>query len=100
MTLFTTENGACHLTVVIAEQPDMDGMAGHTASRVKVTVQPGTPARVETAEGKALVFICEPGANSMKVELPPDFKFSPKVSATISRTVGKRARRRYQRRRS
>jgi len=78
MTLFTTENGACHLTVVIAEQPDMDGMAGHTASRVKVTVQPGTPARVETAEGKALVFICEPGANSMKVELPPDFKFSPK----------------------
>ena len=25
MTLFTPENGACHLTVVIAEQPDMTG---------------------------------------------------------------------------
>lgn len=78
MTLFTPENGACHLTVVIAEQPDMDGMAGHTASRMKVVVQPGTPARVETAEGKALVFNCAPDAKTMKVEVPADFKYQPK----------------------
>jgi hypothetical protein len=48
--------------------------AAPAISTIVAAVQPGTPARVETAEGKGLVFSCEPGAQKMSVELPPDFK--------------------------
>jgi ABC-type sugar transport system substrate-binding protein len=78
ITLFTPDNGACALTVTIAENPDQEGMASATASRVKMAVVPGRPARVETAEGQALVFACNPDAQSMKLDMPPDFKYTPK----------------------
>lgn len=78
ITLFTADKGFCNLTVTIAEQPNQEGMALGTASRVKMAVMPGKPARVETAEGQALVFACNPDGQSMNLDMPPDFKYQPK----------------------
>ena len=78
ITLFKPAEGACDLTVTIAENPDQEGMAGATASRVKMSVVPGKPARVETAEGQALVFSCNKDALSMDLNMPADFKYTPK----------------------
>lgn len=78
ITVFTPDNGACSLTVTIAENPDMEGMAQGTASRIKMAVMPGRPARVETAEGNALVFACNPDATTMKLDMPENFKYTPK----------------------
>ncbi len=78
ITLFTPDNGACNLTVTIAENPDQQGMASMTASRVKMSVVPGKPARVETAEGQALVFACNADAQTMDLNMPADFKYTPK----------------------
>lgn len=78
MTLFKPDNGACDLTVTISENPDQTGMAASTASRVKMAVVPGRPARVETAEGQSLVFSCNPDVQSMVLDMPADFKYVPK----------------------
>lgn len=78
VTLFEQGQGACNLTVTIAEQPDQTGMAAATASRIKMAVVPDKPARVETAEGQALVFACSADAKTMKLDMPKDFKYQPK----------------------
>ena len=78
ITLFTPDKGACNLTVTIAENPDQEGMASATASRVKMAVVPGKPARVETAEGQALVFDCQSDGQTMKLDMPENFKYTPK----------------------
>jgi hypothetical protein len=43
-----------------------------------MSVVPGKPARVETAEGQALVFACNADAQTMDLNMPADFKYTPK----------------------
>lgn len=78
VTLFTADQGFCNLTVTLAENADMTSMSPGSASRIQMAVIPGKPARVETAEGQALVFACNADGQSMNLDMPPDFKFVPK----------------------
>lgn len=78
ITLFVPEDGACKLTVAIGEKPDQEGMNPAGTSRVIMSVVPGKPARIETSEGQALVFACSPDLQSMRLDMPPDFKYTPK----------------------
>lgn len=78
ITHFLPGDGACKLTVAIGENPDMQGMNPAGTSRVIMSVVPGKPAKVETSEGQSLVFSCSPDLQSMKLEMPPDFKYTPK----------------------
>lgn len=78
ITLFTPDKGVCNLIVTIAENPDQEGMALNSASRISMAVAADRPARVETAEGQALVFACSADGQTMKLDMPEDFKYTPK----------------------
>lgn len=78
VTLFTPGKGVCNLTITIAENPDMDGMAQSSASRVKMAVMPGNPASLDTAEGHSLVFACNADGQTMNLDMPENFKYQPK----------------------
>ncbi len=78
VTLFTPTSGGCDLTVALADKLDQEGMAQTSSSRIKMTVVAGKPARIETADGHALVFDCAADGQSMKLDMPEDFKFTSK----------------------
>lgn len=78
VTTFLSEGGACQLTVAIGDNPGMDGMNPTTSTRFTAAVMPGRPANLETTDGHSLKFTCGPGAQEMKLEMPPGFKLQSK----------------------
>jgi hypothetical protein len=61
---FQPANGACRLTVMIADQEIEKGRA---PTRVQMTVEPGRAAFVDDADGKSSRFTCLYGAEAMNV---------------------------------
>ncbi len=62
---FQPVNGACRLTIMIADQ-EME-IKGGVPTRVQMTVEPGRAAFVDDADGKSSRFTCLYGAEAMNV---------------------------------
>ncbi len=62
---FQPANGACRLTMMIADR-DMETKGG-APTRVQLTVEPGRAAYVDDADGKSSRFTCLYGAEAMNV---------------------------------
>ena len=67
---FTAEDGRCNLTVVVGEKFDenVGSGSGSVGARVRVAIDQGKSAVVETAEGKSLQFSCASDASAMSVK--------------------------------
>lgn len=63
---YLAEGGICNLTVLIADSNELDVVKG-AATRVTMPVIPKQIARIDTAEGKTLAFLCAPSARNMTV---------------------------------
>jgi hypothetical protein len=61
---FLSDNGACKLTLTLAEVVQDDEVNGLTAARMTVAVEVGKVAHFDT-EGKSLEFKCQAGARAM-----------------------------------
>ena len=61
---FLSDNGACKLTLTLAEVVQDDEVNGPTAARMTVAVEVGKVAHFDTAEGKSLEFKCQAGRRS------------------------------------
>ena len=66
---FLSDNGACKLTLTLAEVVQDDEVNGLTAARMTVAVEVGKVAHFDTAEGKSLEFKCQAGAQVMTVNV-------------------------------
>jgi len=64
---FLTDGGKCNLTVMVGEKADDNGDNASVGARLKVSIDGGKAAVIETAEGKSLEFSCADGAGSMSV---------------------------------
>jgi hypothetical protein len=64
---FTADDGLCNLTLVVGEKANEEGDHGSVGARVRLAIEQGKTARIETAEGKSLEFACARGAQSMSV---------------------------------
>lgn len=62
---FQPINGACRLTMMIADR-EMETKGG-SPTRVQITVEPGRAAFVDDADGKSSRFTCLYGAEAMHV---------------------------------
>jgi hypothetical protein len=67
-TYFLSANGVCKLTLMVAEAHHGDEVPALTAARFQVAIEAGKSARLDTAEGKALEFTCQAGAQTMSVK--------------------------------
>jgi hypothetical protein len=76
ITTFMPENGLCSLTIAVGDNPDSEGANPTTSTKMVSPVPPGQTARLETTEGKVLLFTCGPGANVMGLVMPPEVKFT------------------------
>ena len=66
---FLSDNGACKLSLMLAEVVQDDEVNGLTAARMTVAVEVGKVAHFDTAEGKSLEFKCQAGAQVMSVNV-------------------------------
>lgn len=64
---FSGEKGACDLVVMLGDGFAEDVPASK-AQLVSVSVEPGKSARIDTAEGKTLLFACKTGAAGMTLQ--------------------------------
>ena len=64
---FLADSGKCNLTLMVGEKANEAGDNSSIGARIKVAIDAGKTARVETAEGKSLEFACASGASAMSV---------------------------------
>ena len=69
MSYFLSGGDACKLTLMLAEVVHGDEGNGLTTSRMTLDVDAGKVALLDTAEGKALQFKCQAGAQVMNIEV-------------------------------
>jgi len=63
---FLNADGQCKLTLMIADAAsDENSEPSAQILRVRLMVEPGKAALVDTTEGRLLRFACEPGAQAM-----------------------------------
>jgi len=67
---FLNADGQCKLTLMIADRArDDNSEASAQVLRLRLMVEPGRPALVDTTEGRLLQFACEPDAQAMNATL-------------------------------
>jgi hypothetical protein len=76
---FATRSGQCDLTVMVGEAMGDDLVIPAAGSRVHVVVAPGASARIDTATGKSLAFVCARGATAMTVKPIERVAYAPKA---------------------
>jgi hypothetical protein len=67
MAYFVPDQGKCNLTMVLAEIPTGDAMPASAGTRLNVGIEAGKRARIDTAAGKSVEFICAPGATMVSL---------------------------------
>lgn len=74
---FLERNGVCNLTLMLADPYTDDALPG-AATRMTIQVAPGKPARIDTASGTSVGFVCAPEAGSMKVTPMSQVAWTPR----------------------
>ena len=64
---FLSDNGLCHLTLIVAEAFNGDDVPADTPNRFEVSIDPGKTARIDAVEGKSLEFACQASAQAMSL---------------------------------
>ncbi len=64
---FMSKNGACAVTLVVADAMTDENVVPAAGARVSVSVQDGKSVRLDTAMGKSLDFACTENASVMNV---------------------------------
>ena len=67
---FVRQNGACHVTLMIAEAVDPDVAQSTSAARLSLAMMPGQKASLASEEGESLELTCGSGAETVLVTLP------------------------------
>jgi hypothetical protein len=65
---YVQANGACSLILMITEKIDLDTSAPLSAARVRLVLQPGAVAGLDSVEGHSLNFTCGTAAAKLLVD--------------------------------
>jgi hypothetical protein len=74
---FLADGGTCNLTLVVGEKANDEGDGSTVGARIRVAIDSGKTARIETAEGKSLEFACAKGAQAIGVRRLDTVAYSP-----------------------
>ena len=65
---FVSETGKCRLTLMVAERSDPEHPSGQTAARVRLVLNPGQTAGLDSEEGQSVNFTCGDNATVLMVD--------------------------------
>ena len=65
---FVQQAARCVVTLMVYEKPDADASSSNTATRVRLVLNPGETAGLDSEEGRSLNFTCGEGAAALVVD--------------------------------
>jgi hypothetical protein len=65
---FVEQAKKCIVMLMVYEKPDADAASRSTATRVRLVLNPGETAGLDTEEGRSLNFTCSEGATALVVD--------------------------------
>src|SRR6516162_2912798 len=83
---FLQRNSVCLVTLMIAEKTDPD-LPSPTAARVRVMLDPGQVAGLDSEEGRSLSFICGEDAATLAVSYGERDKLTAQEDRAIANTI-------------
>lgn len=66
---FIEQAGTCHVTLMIIERSDPERLRSLSAARVRLALNPGQIAGLDSKEGRSLNFTCGEGATTLLVDI-------------------------------
>jgi hypothetical protein len=65
---FVQQSARCVVSLMVYEKPDPDAGSSKTATRVRLVLNPGETAGLDSEEGRSLNFTCGNGATALVVD--------------------------------
>lgn len=85
---FVQQGSVCLLTLMIIEKTDPDRAPPLTAARVRLALDPGEVASLDSEEGRALNFTCGEGAATLLVEVGDRDRLMELKAHALRKTAG------------
>ncbi len=65
---FVQQAAHCVVNLMVYEKPDLDAPSSRTAARLRLVLNPGETAGLDSEEGRSLNFTCGDGATALVVD--------------------------------
>jgi hypothetical protein len=89
---FVQQNSVCLVTLMIIESSD-SGLPSATAARVRIMLDPGQVAGLDSEEGRSLNFPCGEGATTLAVDYGERSKLVARQGLAVTNTIAERVQR-------
>jgi hypothetical protein len=90
---FVQQGSVCVVTLMISERSDLDSPSPSTATRLRLMLDPGQIAGLDSEEGRSLNFTCGEDAAMLIVDYGERSKLMAQQGTAISNTVAERVQR-------
>lgn len=87
---FVQQGSVCLVTLMIIERSDPDQPSPTTAARVRLMLEPGQIAGLDSEEGRSLNFTCGDGAKTLVVNYGERSKLVAQQGAAVQNTIADR----------
>jgi hypothetical protein len=84
---FEARAGACLVTLMVIERSPPDEPLPLTAARLRLTLNPGQIAGLDSEEGRSLNFTCEKGATTLLVDVGERGRLMELQTLSLRRSV-------------
>jgi hypothetical protein len=89
---FVQQNSVCLVTLMIIERSDPD-LPSPTAARVRIMLDPGQVAGLDSEEGRSLNFTCGEGATTLVLDYGERSKLLARQGLAVMNTIADRVQR-------
>jgi hypothetical protein len=91
---FVPQGSVCVVTLMISDKSDPDRLSPTTAARVRVMLEPGQIAGLDSEEGRSLNFTCGGGAKTLVVNYGERSKLVAQQGVAVQKTIADRVQER------
>jgi hypothetical protein len=88
---FVPQGSVCLVTLMIIEKNDPDRLSPTTAARVRLMLEPGQVAGLDSEEGRSLNFTCGDDAKTLVVDYGERSKLAAQQDLAVARAAAERA---------
>ena len=87
---FVPQGSVCLVTLMISDKSDPDRLSATTAARVRLMLEPGQIAGLDSEEGRSLNFTCGRGAKTLVVNYGERSKLVVQQGVAVQNTIADR----------
>jgi hypothetical protein len=91
---FVPQGSVCLVTLMISDKSDPDRLSATTAARVRLMLEPGQIAGLDSEEGRSLNFTCGDGAKTLVVNSGERSKLVAQQGVAVQNTIADRVKER------